>query len=137
MIIETLSITAIVAALVFYFNRSKQTNKTGIKLDKITSTEKMEVETLDMSVVVSYFKDLLNKGELRKGKDTPFILTNDTFRQIVKEPMIDLAHQSLIMASYNEETEEVQNVTVVEYKTLGESLKKVFSQSKNGIVTLS
>lgn len=138
MVIEALSVAAIIAGLVMFLKKNKQTNESGIKLDKISKPSKTEVEILDMSFVASYFKQLNQEGKIQQGKHTPFIIKAEKLKQLVKdETFNDVNDNSLFLASYNEDTEEVENVMIVECRSIGESLEKALSSSESGIVTLS
>ncbi|MCQ2200065.1 MAG: hypothetical protein MJZ19_10155 [Paludibacteraceae bacterium] len=92
-------------------------------------------EVVELSDVVAYFKGLL--GKIKQGEDTPFIAKATAVLKFVQGLEIANPDSSLLLATYNERTESVENILILEYKGLGETLVKAFSNSKNGIVTLS
>ncbi|MBQ0155592.1 MAG: hypothetical protein KBT22_03330 [Bacteroidales bacterium] len=84
--------------------------------------------------IAGYFRDLLTRGEIQQGRDTPFIIENKKLKKMIHEaPEINAG---IFQATYNEETEEVENVRAVEGQ-LDDKTKNALSKSKNGIVTLS
>lgn len=84
--------------------------------------------------VVSYFKRLFSEGKIKQGRDTPFIIKSEKLKQMVHEaPEINAG---IFQATYNEYTEEVENVRCVE-GDLDEPTRNALNQSNNGIVTLS
>ncbi|MCQ2200066.1 MAG: hypothetical protein MJZ19_10160 [Paludibacteraceae bacterium] len=92
------------------------------------------VVTEFFSTVVNNFRNLFRNGKIRQGKDTPFITKGETLGQLVHDaPNIPAG---VFAATYNEETEEVENQTIVEGQ-LDSQTKSALERSENGIVTLS
>lgn len=92
-------------------------------------------ETVELSDVVAYFKGLL--GKIKQGEDVPFMAKASNFTLHYPQLKIEKPDTSLFLATYNEKTEEVENVLILEYKELGETLKSALEKSDSGIVTLS
>lgn len=128
-------IDAIVRFFSEIFGQSGKHN--GIDLSKIEAVElpKDFKETVELSDVVAYFKGLL--GKIKQGEDTPFVALTDRLQSVTPSLGINNPDSSLLLATYNEKTEMVENVMILEYKELGETLKRALEKSENGIVTLS
>lgn len=109
----------------------------GVKFNNLEPADypKDFKEVVELSDVVAYFKGLL--GKIRQGEDTPFIAKAAAVLKFSQGLEITNPDSSLLLATYNEKTEAVENLLILEYKTLGKTLENVFSNSKNGIVTLS
>ncbi|MCQ2194858.1 MAG: hypothetical protein MJZ28_07895 [Paludibacteraceae bacterium] len=84
--------------------------------------------------VVGHFQKLVNSGKLQQGRDTPFIAKNETLKRMIHEA--PNFNAGIFEATYNENTEEVENIVVVEGQ-LDAQTEDALSRSKNGIVTLS
>lgn len=138
----------VVLAVVLFFSKKKdnqtvvETNEEEpqndeVKFNKVESLGflKDSKDVVEMSDVVAYFKGLL--GKIKKGEDTPFISKAEYFLKLVQGVVVEKPESTLFLATFNEKTEVVENVLILEYNSLGESLKNVLSKSKNGIVTLS
>lgn len=86
------------------------------------------------ATIVNNFKQLIRTGKIQQGRDTPFILDpKKTKEMIANAPNVDAG---LFSATYNDETEEVENMTQIEGQ-LDAQTKSALSRSQNGIVTLS
>lgn len=117
-------------------NSSSDEKPNGMDFTKVKNIEltKDSKENVDLSDVVAYFKGLL--GKIKQGEDIPFVAKASKMVEVLPELEIDNAASSLFIATYNEITEDVDNVLILEYKTLGETLSNALSKSNNGIVTL-
>lgn len=104
----------------------------GIDTDAIPKDSKKIVE---MNDIVVYFKGLM--GKIKQGEDTPFIAKASAIAKITPDLSIENSENVLLLATYNEQSEMVENMLLIEYQTLGETIKKMFEKSENGIVTLS
>lgn len=86
------------------------------------------------ATVVNNFKELVRTGKIKQGKDTPFITKGETLGNLVHNaPNVNAG---VFAATYNEETEEVENPTIIEGE-LDAQTKSALDRSENGIVTLS
>lgn len=84
--------------------------------------------------IVDNFKQLIRNGRIIQGRDTPFILDpKKTKEMLANAPNVNAG---LFSATYNDDTEEVENMTKIEGQ-LDEQTKSALRSSNNGIVTLS
>lgn len=142
-------LVAIIAVLgsIFAINKRKKSStdigtkdsdeSKGMDFSKVGSVDLQKdfKESVELSDVVAYFKGII--GKLKQGEDTPFVAKCSMLFCQYPGLKIEKPESSLFLATFNKNTEEVDNVLILEYNTLGETLKNAFSKSKNGIVTLS
>ncbi len=84
--------------------------------------------------IVDNFKQLIRNGRIVQGRDTPFILDpKKTKEMLANAPNVQAG---VFSATYNDETEEVENMTQIEGQ-LDEQTRNALNRSNNGIVTLS
>lgn len=108
-------IGGIVLVGVAYYSYKRKKSKRAISkeevINELASTLNPEnVDKLSLSDVINYFKTL----QLRKGIDTPFIAI-----------AIKNGVKSYVLATYNEESNEIENGRLVSPKTIDDELIRV------------
>lgn len=86
------------------------------------------------ATIVNNFKQLVRNGKIQQGRDTPFIANGETLKNLVHNAPNFKA--GVFAATYNEETEEVENYSIIEGQ-LDAKTQSALNSSQSGIVTLS